>query len=344
MSYQDKEKNRIEYFDVIKGIGIILVILGHMTRFTSFSNKAIYTFHMPLFFLVSGYFISFRDKYKDFVKKKATQLLLPYFFSCLCVLVIQIIKQVILGKTLEQVLQTFGKLIYSFVYGSGMEYYKPFYIPPIGVLWFLLALFISLITVRKFLEYKYGPVYIVLLAYAGYLSSMLLWLPFSVQAGFTVSIFVYIGYLANKNGFLEEKTNPLIVIFALGIWLFGIFFGKGLYVFFNGYGNGLFSIVVGICGTYIVLLISRFICKHLNFLTKILVFFGKNSLIVLCFHLIEYTMIPWSKVYGVLGDMGIPIVVTYIIVAVTKIGFCTLGILLVYKLKFLRKIFSVRGK
>jgi len=341
---KNNEKSRIEYFDIIKGIGIIFVILGHMTRFTSFSNKAIYTFHMPLFFLVSGYFISFKDKYKDFVKKKATQLLIPYIFSCVCVLIIQIVKQLIDGKSLVQIFQTFGKLIYAFVYGSGMEYYKPFYIPPIGAIWFLLALFISLITVRKSLEYKYGPVYIIILAYVGYLSSILFWMPFSMQAGFTVSIFVYIGYLVKKSGFLEEKTNPFVVMFALGIWISGIFFGKGLYVFINGYGDGLFSIMVGICGTYIILLISRFISKHLNIVTKILGFYGKNSLIVLCFHLLEYTMFPWAKVYSFLGEKGIYLIFIYIIVASIKIAFCTMGIFLVYHIKFLAKIFSVRSK
>ena len=147
-----------------------------------------------------------------------------------------------------------------------------------------------------------------------------------------------------KSGFLEEKTNPFIVIFALVIWLIGMFFGKGLYVFINGYGNGLFSILVGICGTYIILLISKFISRNLNIFAKILGFYGKNSLIVLCFHLIEYTMIPWTKFYGLMGDKGINIVLTYIIAALIKITFCTLGVFLVHHVNFLSKIFSVRSK
>lgn len=44
------EKERLSWLDVLKGIGIILVVMGHI-----YSNSIIfnwlYSFHMPLFFL-----------------------------------------------------------------------------------------------------------------------------------------------------------------------------------------------------------------------------------------------------------------------------------------------------
>ena len=62
--------------DVLKGLGIILVVMGHNIQFGSgreyladdrlfFGNflfKLIYTFHMPLFMLISGYFFSMSAK------------------------------------------------------------------------------------------------------------------------------------------------------------------------------------------------------------------------------------------------------------------------------------------
>jgi len=336
-------ENRLEYFDILKGIGIIFVIIGHMTRFTSFTNKAIYTFHMPLFFLVSGYFISFKNKYGDFVKKKAKQLLIPYVFTCVCVLIIIVTEQIIKGKSLDIVIKTFFKIIYAGLYGSGMEYFKPFYIPPIGAIWFLLALFISLIVVRKCLEYKYGVVYIFVLAFVGYFTSLFFWMPFSIQAGLTVTIFVYIGYVVKKSEFLEEKINPIIVIAALIIWVLGICFGKGLYLFFNGYGDGFFSIIVGVCATYVILFISKFLSKHLKMIAKILGFYGRNSLIVLFFHLVEYNLFPWKSIFGFSNDKGIYSVFTLIAVFIFKIAFCTLGIFIVHRIKFLSKIFSLRS-
>lgn len=42
------------YIDIAKGIGIILVILGH-SGVNSEIKDFIYGFHMPLFFVISGY-------------------------------------------------------------------------------------------------------------------------------------------------------------------------------------------------------------------------------------------------------------------------------------------------
>ena len=68
-------KQRLEYIDIIKGIGIFLVVLGHVT-----TNQNVYhfnyAFHMPLFFIISGMFL--HDK-PQFIRKQAKSLLLPYF-------------------------------------------------------------------------------------------------------------------------------------------------------------------------------------------------------------------------------------------------------------------------
>ena len=50
-----------EYWNVLKGVGIVFVVLGHMN--TPFSNF-IYLFHMPLFFFISGYLYN-EEKYGD---------------------------------------------------------------------------------------------------------------------------------------------------------------------------------------------------------------------------------------------------------------------------------------
>lgn len=42
------------WIDVLKGIGIILVVIGHISLDNGMSNW-IYTFHMPMFFALSGY-------------------------------------------------------------------------------------------------------------------------------------------------------------------------------------------------------------------------------------------------------------------------------------------------
>ena len=47
---------RLAAFDIAKGIGIILVIVGHSSG--TICNRYIDSFHMPLFFIISGYFLS----------------------------------------------------------------------------------------------------------------------------------------------------------------------------------------------------------------------------------------------------------------------------------------------
>lgn len=46
--------NRIEWIDAAKGMGIFLVVLGHMLPGSGMTESVIWTFHMPLFFFLSG--------------------------------------------------------------------------------------------------------------------------------------------------------------------------------------------------------------------------------------------------------------------------------------------------
>ena len=50
-----KGKRRIDFLDASKGIGILLVILGHILTDKNILLKFIYAFHMPLFFIIAGY-------------------------------------------------------------------------------------------------------------------------------------------------------------------------------------------------------------------------------------------------------------------------------------------------
>ena len=49
-----KVSERYTWIDCIKGIGIFLVVLGHIYK-DNYIGQWIYSFHMPLFFMLSGY-------------------------------------------------------------------------------------------------------------------------------------------------------------------------------------------------------------------------------------------------------------------------------------------------
>ncbi len=75
-----ESKERVQWLDTARCIGIFLVILGHISFGPIFGHSAekwIYSFHMPLFFFLSG-LTQKNLKFAESVKKAARQLLLPY--------------------------------------------------------------------------------------------------------------------------------------------------------------------------------------------------------------------------------------------------------------------------
>ncbi len=51
------ESKRLDFIDIAKGIGIILVVTGHLLPVAAGLHVLIYSFHMPLFFFLSGFFL-----------------------------------------------------------------------------------------------------------------------------------------------------------------------------------------------------------------------------------------------------------------------------------------------
>lgn len=72
------EMNRLQWLDIAKGIGIILMVLGHSSMPQMIQNW-IFAFHMPLFFLTSGVATNWsKDFWVIFLKRKCIGLLLPF--------------------------------------------------------------------------------------------------------------------------------------------------------------------------------------------------------------------------------------------------------------------------
>ena len=72
---QKKTTNRIAWLDQLKGFGIILMVYGH--NFPAL-EEYIYSFHMPLFFIVAGMFHP-KKMNITIIKKRVQQILIPYF-------------------------------------------------------------------------------------------------------------------------------------------------------------------------------------------------------------------------------------------------------------------------
>lgn len=70
--------NRLKYIDLLKGFGVVMVVIGHM-HYSENVDKLIYGFHMPLFFFISGYLYHTPDNVFVYIKRKFRTLLIPYF-------------------------------------------------------------------------------------------------------------------------------------------------------------------------------------------------------------------------------------------------------------------------
>lgn len=76
-----QEKRRIEWIDMAKGWGMLLVILGHIGDLGEYAFFKIwfFSFHIPLFFFLSGYVFRDTDRFSVFLKKKLRSIIIPYF-------------------------------------------------------------------------------------------------------------------------------------------------------------------------------------------------------------------------------------------------------------------------
>ena len=131
---------RLDYIDMAKGIGMLLVLLGHLQGDQIFTLSPyihpfcvfIFSFHMPMFFIISGILIAIKsEETKDFAttaKKRFRGIMIPYYwFSFFYLLVV--IKALIGGAIAPETLYV---NLWYVIGGYGMN-----------VLWFLPAIFLG---------------------------------------------------------------------------------------------------------------------------------------------------------------------------------------------------------
>lgn len=334
--YMNTPKKREEYFDVAKGIAILTVIMGHVIHDCTLKNW-IFSFHMPIFFLISGYFF-YKKESKGFIEAKARQLLIPYAITCIGI----IISSVIVNLSLNNVSAIGGSTkewIIASLYGSGGVHEVPFHIPQIGATWFLWALFISLVIMNSIVDSKYSYLIVISLFFVGQKSSELVWLPMSIQPALVCLLFVYLGYMCKKEKILQKDLPKGWVVAIAIIWAVSFIYGGHMYLVGCYFGNGILDIIGALCGSYIMILVSRVIVRKTKFISRILQFFGRSTLPILCFHLIEQNTFPWWKVQELCWSVGFNH--SEMAILFCKYVFMLVALVLVYNIPVLRKIFSV---
>lgn len=259
--------NRLQYIDMTKGFGILLVILGHAYPVNEI-RIWLHSFHMPLFFIISGclfyYSEGFNKSIRNLFKSRVKVLLRPYI---LFNIVFILINYVLSRFTVDSLVNDINTVIRL----NGLV-----------ALWFLPALFISelsFIIINKI--FKSNKLIVLFIAFLFTISILVAksYLKYIVILRSFIGLgFFAIGYYGFKYiKELELRWSLIILLIIINIALSNI---NGFVDLFQlQFNNILLYIVSSLLGTFsIVLAFKKF--DTIN----ILVYLGKNSLIVMCTH------------------------------------------------------------
>lgn len=127
---------RIEWIDWAKTIGIFLMVLGHGGLVDKGCVQLIFSFHMPLFFIISGMLYKNRP-FIDAIKKGGKTLLIPYLIINAILLTYNLFIHIVGGNTLTMEF-LYNRIAPIFL---GLGYVVDNLIPVCTPLWFLVVLF-----------------------------------------------------------------------------------------------------------------------------------------------------------------------------------------------------------
>lgn len=281
---------RISYIDMAKGIGILLVVFGHSSFPTPAVNQWISSFHMPLFFLLSGILLTHTDAHtkpmRTLIQKKARTILIPYFWFCvLSILFTAILDTASFGSYLPNALMQM--LVF---YG-------------ISVLWFLPALFFGEIIFLFIRKHSSAAVTALISAFICLLAVFIantyhfhylidFESPLSLLGAYLISVvvrtgmavtFLSLGYFSHPFFFKKEHTAVTYILLAV------LFLGLNLYFAFKNGSVDLNNLVfhdyrlyfpAAFCGGMFVICLAAALPAW-----KPLIATGQHSLIIMATHM-----------------------------------------------------------
>ena len=280
-------KNRLKFIDISRGIAIILIVYSHTISYSPLlrsSLKFIKGFHIALFFVLSGYTFSIRNKeFFEFTKQKFYRIILPYLFWAFTFLV----PYFILGQQIGDILQknsnyNFVSLIYNIMYGVGAGGA----LKQNTSLWFLPALF-SMEVIYYFIikiTDKYPNCrffFTIMIFILGYLFTNYLNynLPFGFNTVIAFGIFFYIGYLTKDYDVFSTRGY---IIKMLLLFIFGcicVTFNSQVGAVDYKYGNYFLFFGSGLFLSILTIMVSNYIENNYT-----LEYIGKNTMGILIFH------------------------------------------------------------
>lgn len=290
---------RLPWIDVLKGLGIILVVVGHVS-YNQLLVKTIFMFHMPLFFFIGGWLHSTELSQGKFLKAKARSLLVPYLIFLIILwpleLAISFPEQVWSGAwLLTAVIKPMlvgGQLLTGFA----------------SVFWFVTCYFLTQQLVHFLLRrYTMQQCALIcsLMLVCAYVNSVLLpqwWLPWSANAVLIATPIYFIGCWArSRDAANKVATNvtgfaPIFAVVALTAVAMNMF---GIHNSFDiknvDYGIPVVTLVSALACIAVLAAIARLVQS--NMVGRGLAVIGGASMTIMFLH--QFVQLMMAKKFDV---------------------------------------------
>ena len=259
--------------DTIKAFGIFFVVLGHIN---SPASQFIFSWHMPFFFFISGFFIDKHLPLSLSLKKYFQRLMIPYFFFGIIGIVAEILKRNMLQRG---AINIWDSLIGLFFWMdiSSLNHYG-------FVLWFLPSLLWGKICITCFVKYmkNYYLVLLIIISmvYIVFYSRVIY--PFALDTAMISTFWIFLGYIY-FNYFLDKKLKYLymfliIILLTISYMTFPPVLNIANKSFSYPIWNYIFSSIT------VIILANAIMNLPIFHQLSIINFWGKNTLWVLFLH------------------------------------------------------------
>lgn len=303
-----KTREREVWIDAVKGLGILLMILGHM-QIGPVIRNFIYSFHMPMFIIISGYLFRGGGDFINYCKRKVKGLLFPYLLMNIGALFTRWVFLKMTGCFTWEGAGGIAKMQLLIMLG-GNSFYKGMltFIESVGPMWFVPFLFCINIVYYLVSKIKWKSetfemigetILFIFMGYVGlYIGTQIAFLPWSIDAAMVGLICYHMGVLIKKLQLFEKKYTPVIWIVCGLVWLLlyqklgGVAFATREYTYYP------LCIIIAIAASFFIMYIVK-VAEYRFKMKKALKPFawvGENAIWILIIHAIEFTYIDWLAV------------------------------------------------
>lgn len=272
---------RLEYVDIAKGIGLILVVCSHSDAF----ELMWYAMDMciPIFFFCSGYTFNMKGTFTESMAKRFRRLFVPYLFFnvvmfCLfCHFSIRELVGVLYSRYSLYPLDVSPNIKF-FTSGN----YPMWYLTSMIVSYFLFYLLVY------YEKYKHALMFLYALLIICFMKSPIL-LPWSIDTAPLTAMLIYVGMRVRKHDLIS--MDIFLVLFLALIYIGLRCVGGELNISVREYGTSVaIYFLLAIIAPFLVLWGSKYL--EGTFLGKLLMNLGQHSLTIFCIQLI---FIVWAK-------------------------------------------------